>query len=559
MERKAISGIILTMLLTSMLTLAFDIQPLKGAPAPHHSWPMFRYNARRTGYTMVSRGPLTNNTLWITPLNESIVYSSPAVANGRVFIGAGDSVWCLNETTGAVIWKYTTGSRVSSSPAVANGRVFIASHDNYLYCLNYATGALIWRYKTAGIVWSSPVVTANRVIIGSNDDKVYCLDAVSGALHWSFTTFRSIESSAAILEDRVYIGSNDGNLYCLNFTTGSLIWAHSIGTAIRSTPAIGYEVGVGSDNGYFYAIDAITGRLKWRSPYLGGAILSSAATTGYEFYVSTMYGSVYALDASGVIWNTPTGPIGPHEWSSPALDSSGYLYVGRYGAVLCLSVANGAIVWTYNTSAHVTSSPAIADGMLFVGDEDGRVYCFGKQPGDVDAIAVWQHIDVKDWDIWYSIWDETSGRWWTPTGAEAAPIPMPPHAYGDDIDPAIAFDHRRNCICVWSHQNATTGDYDIWFSRWIDPLRTWTTPEPVATIKGNDYDPAIAFDENGWAIAIWVHGFLNGTRVMYYSLCNGTHWGPAGLLARGWGMQACQKSHLQQRKPTSQNSRRIKQ
>jgi outer membrane protein assembly factor BamB len=56
------------------------------------------------------------------------VNSSPAVANGAVYVGSIDyNVYALNAKTGAVLWSYTTGANVDSSPAAANGVVYIGS------------------------------------------------------------------------------------------------------------------------------------------------------------------------------------------------------------------------------------------------------------------------------------------------------------------------------------------------------------------------------------------------------------------------------------------------
>ena len=45
-----------------------------------------------------------------------------------------------------LLWEYKTAGRVSSSPAVVEGKVFVGSGDSYLYCLDANTGELIWRY-----------------------------------------------------------------------------------------------------------------------------------------------------------------------------------------------------------------------------------------------------------------------------------------------------------------------------------------------------------------------------------------------------------------------------
>jgi PQQ-like domain len=43
-------------------------------------------------------------------------------------------VYALDANTGAELWSYTTGGAVYSSPAVANGMVYIGSDDGKLYC-----------------------------------------------------------------------------------------------------------------------------------------------------------------------------------------------------------------------------------------------------------------------------------------------------------------------------------------------------------------------------------------------------------------------------------------
>jgi outer membrane protein assembly factor BamB len=58
------------------------------------------------------------------------VFSSPAVANGVVYVGSGlngnGNVFALNARTGAKLWSYATDA-VQSSPAVANGVVYVGS------------------------------------------------------------------------------------------------------------------------------------------------------------------------------------------------------------------------------------------------------------------------------------------------------------------------------------------------------------------------------------------------------------------------------------------------
>ena len=68
------------------------------------------------------------------------IFSSPAVVNGVVYVGANTGTYALHASTGDLLWQYTTGNTVYSSPAVANGIVYFTSNDSNVYALNANRG-----------------------------------------------------------------------------------------------------------------------------------------------------------------------------------------------------------------------------------------------------------------------------------------------------------------------------------------------------------------------------------------------------------------------------------
>ncbi len=107
--------------------------------------------------------------------------SSPAVANGVIYIGSDDgNLYALNASTGAKLWSFTTDLGVRSSPAVANGVVYVGSYETAgngeggnMYALNASTGAKLWSDNTGSAVLSSPAVV----------DGVVYVDTVAGQLY----------------------------------------------------------------------------------------------------------------------------------------------------------------------------------------------------------------------------------------------------------------------------------------------------------------------------------------------------------------------------------------
>jgi len=67
--------------------------------------------------------------------------------------------------------------------------------------------------------------------------------------------------------------------------------------------------------------------------------------------------------------------------SSPAV-ANGVVYVNTWGGdFYALNAKTGALLWSYPAAARSGSSAAVANGVVFVGGGDGKVYAFGLKKG----------------------------------------------------------------------------------------------------------------------------------------------------------------------------------
>ncbi|KYK24543.1 hypothetical protein AYK25_06205 [Thermoplasmatales archaeon SM1-50] len=400
MKRKWLSiGIVLLILELCVIPFANHAIPQENKTSSIHIskssttldadwWPMFRHDLHRSGYS-TSSAPMTNFTLWTYTTNNQIV-SSPAVVDGKVYVGSKDNnVYCLNAATGVLLWQYNTTHLVCSSPALFNNMVYVGTNDlpglngNKLYCLNASNGEKIWDYTTGDDplmygVYSSPAVVQGRVYVGSGDHKVYCFDAVTGAKLWEFITAMQVGSSPAIENGKVYIGSQDGNVYCLNATTGTQIWSYPTQAQIDSSPAVvNGKVYIGSAK--MYCLDAETGAHIWdRQPNF---LYSSPAVSNNRIYCGSVDG-LYCLNATNgiLLWQYPIGPGDLGMWSSPAIADEKVYVGGRDGKIYCLDANLGEKLWDYQTGFPgfpIFSSPSVAQGRVYIGDNLGILTCFG--------------------------------------------------------------------------------------------------------------------------------------------------------------------------------------
>ena len=279
-------------------------------------WPQYGFDPCRSGFNpyehILSPGTVGNLVLsWKYTMSGFPVQSSPAVANGTVYIGDTSYLYALNANTGALLWRYTTGG-YTDSPAIANGLLYVGSDDGTLRALNARTGEVVWTYTTeAEIFQSSPTIVSGVVYIGSRDNSVYALDAGTGALRWKYTTKGWTDSSPAVAGGAVYISSRDGNLYALDANTGSLRWTCAIGGFFVPPPAVADGVVyIGSSAGNLYALNASTGALLWS--YAGVIVESSPAVANGVVYFGSDDYNLYALSAStgALLWKYTTGWYG---------------------------------------------------------------------------------------------------------------------------------------------------------------------------------------------------------------------------------------------------------
>lgn len=342
-------------------------------------WWKFRNDISNVGRQQFS-GTKVSDLAWSVPTN-GYVESSPAIASdGTTYIGSGDGCLYAITQNGTLRWKFNAGAPIDSSPAVAvDGRLIFGCSNGKVYCLN-PSGDVAWIYGTTGAVRSSPVIQSGRVYVGCNDTCLYAISLATGTKLWSYKTSGAVWSSPACDNNGVvYVASGDSYIYAIN-PDGTRKWRYLTGSATDASPAVGSDgtVYVGSGDGYFYAVKP-DGTLKWKYDTKMVSDSSPAISSDGNIYfgwgIDGGDGGFTALRPDGTkIWslNLPLGGV----VSSPALDSTGMIYVGSSNEYLYAISPNGTVLWKYKTGSSVASSPALgADSSVVFGSYDGSIYC----------------------------------------------------------------------------------------------------------------------------------------------------------------------------------------
>ena len=143
----------------------------------------------------------------------------------------------------------------------------------------------------------------------------------------------------------------------------------SISVAAAAVPGAHWITAVGRHSG-LAAQAAFTVQTDWP------AFRYSVKRKGSNPYENVLNpGNVAGIDRD---WSFATGG---GVTSSPAV-AGGVAYIGSNDHnVYALNAATGAKIWSSTTGAPIESSPAVAGGVVYVGSDDGKVYAFSADGG----------------------------------------------------------------------------------------------------------------------------------------------------------------------------------
>ena len=316
------------------------------------------------------------------PTATAVIYSTPAVVNGTVYIGGYDGrVYALNSSSRiaghsfpqelAGEWIYPRADDIGAivgSPVVADGILYIGSSDGNLYAIDTASGQLVWdaslnENDAVDYIWATPMVRDGVIYIGSFDNKLYAMNASDGKPVWEspFETGGVIAAIPLIYKDTIYIGSFDRRFYAIDVGTGKAKEGFNPYTAGNWFwgKAVAYDdtIIVGCLDGRLYALDAESGEQKWSFPEPGkgpvGPIRGDPVLVGELVIFGSDDGKVYAVDATNgkEIWYYPPGEdrFGPIRASIYAGDGEIYIHDTQYYKIFALGAEDGKEIWSVST------------------------------------------------------------------------------------------------------------------------------------------------------------------------------------------------------------------
>ncbi len=371
------------------------------------------------------------NIRWVVDLGSQS-YGNPVVANGMVFVGTNNELlrdpeqtgdrgvlMAFRESDGEFLWqqahrKLESGRAndwpfqgIASSPLVEDGRLYYVSNRGVVLCLDVQG----FRDNENDGPFTDEELTSQF-----DADVIWAFDMMEevGAYPHNLSN-----SSPVLWGDLIYVSTSNGQdeshvnipsprapaIIAINKVTGELVWEdNSVEDRILhgqwSTPTVGMIGGVlqvvsAQGDGWVRGYEAETGNKLWEFdsnpedsvwPRTRNELISTPVIFEDRVYIANGQdpehgegvGHLYALDATLRGDITETGAIWHFEQIRRSISTvaiaDGLLYIADFsGYFHCLDAETGELYWTHDLFAAVWGSPLVADGRVYLGDEDGDV------------------------------------------------------------------------------------------------------------------------------------------------------------------------------------------
>ena len=416
--------------------LAWSWSPPVGASSSGYTWPQFHGDPGLSGTSadpgISSSNGQTLGVKWMAQVGATegspVEAWNASLGEPLAYVGDEDGYLnAVNARTGAIVWSVPFGSAFTSTPLVSGSSVWVAPlASGRIYKLDAATGAIQCAVKEVGSIQGSPVVATlpgGQTLVyfptldtGGADGSIYAINTYSCATVFAWNGNGAFSAHAGIWSPISYgvdasgvplvlfgTADPDSSEYAINAATGSLVWRYytsnpsgedwdvGAGSAISAPGVNGFADGVAyfdGKDGVFYALDLTTGALIWSWDFGHGTntdALSTPALSGSTLIFGDN-GGISALDAlnGSLLWQYSTGGDTVNS-SSAIVGPPGQQVVafGTLGGVVhVVSLATGASLYSYQTGAFITASPADFDGTLLIDSADGFLYDFGLGGGN---------------------------------------------------------------------------------------------------------------------------------------------------------------------------------
>jgi outer membrane protein assembly factor BamB len=344
-------------------------------------WPLVRGDEQATG-AVAAPLPRTLDVAWTYDTGGSSFEATAAIVDGIVYVGDVDGTFhAVKLADGKPAWtrKFEDTGFIAGT-AVVDGRIFCVDYNGVVHALDAADGAELWTFESESSLYAAPNVYQGRVLLVTDSGELVSLDAATGKETWErFRIDQPLRCWPTVVEGRILVAGCDGLLHAVDVDTGKDLQTIDIGGPADGIPAVvGNRAFFCTASGVFFAAEVKPLKELWRYGHRGQSEeIHGAAATDKAIVLGTHDKRLVALDpkTGEELWSVP---LRSRAESSPVIVGDAALAATTRGRIHVVEAASGRERWSTDVGGRFIASPAVSDGKVVIGNDDGVLYCIGQ-------------------------------------------------------------------------------------------------------------------------------------------------------------------------------------
>jgi Ca-activated chloride channel family protein len=169
---------------------------------------------------------------WQVVVPQKRALATPAVADGRVFIGGGfgsREFYAFDASRGQPLWALALSDDGPSAAVVADGRVVFNTESCTIFVVDAETGKHLWSWWLGDPLTSQPAVHRGAVVTAyphpDGRHRLIALDLDTGRQQWEVPIVTDVITAPVIETDSVYFTTHDGTVHRHLLESGEAVWS----------------------------------------------------------------------------------------------------------------------------------------------------------------------------------------------------------------------------------------------------------------------------------------------------------------------------------------------
>lgn len=253
---------------------------------------------------------------WKAPVTDGIVSDIVRAGNRIVATTRTDSLLCLDLESGRRLWSFAADGRALEegplfrSPAVADGRVFVGDMEGRVHALDIDSGRLFWSRPISSAISTGILAIGDELVVADTRGVAHLLDQATGEVRDTIDVGDDLYGPPVSAPDSSVTFVGNQAISCLDLASARIRWTRDLSVSSTRPYLWRGDILVSTTKGELVALRLSDGQPRWSRTFTG--MIRAIGHDDRTLFLGTQEGMLYAYERGDSADRATRWPIKVH-------------------------------------------------------------------------------------------------------------------------------------------------------------------------------------------------------------------------------------------------------